>query len=55
MLQDYVLLQATSITSFIVSPAVEANNFELQLTLVSFVDKDQFGQCLMEKPPYPPS
>jgi len=35
---DYVLPQASDITSAIVSPTVEANNFELRPALVSFVE-----------------
>jgi len=37
VLRDYVLPQASGITSSIVSPAVEANNFELSPALISFV------------------
>ena len=50
MLQDYVLPQATGLTSSIVNPAVEANNFELQPALVSFVEKNQFSGHPMENP-----
>jgi len=40
VLRDYVLPQATDITSLIVNPAVEANNVELRPAFVSFVKKD---------------
>ena len=43
VLRDYVLLQATGLTSPIVNPAVEANNFELRPALISFVEQKQFG------------
>ena len=39
----YALLQATSIASSIVNQAIEANNFELWPSHVSFVEKDQSG------------
>jgi len=55
VLRDYVLPQATGIALSIVNPTVEVNNFELWPALVSFVEKDQFGGCPMEKPPYSPS
>jgi len=50
VLQDYALSQASSITSSIVNPAVEANNFELSPTLISFVEQEQFGGHPSEKP-----
>ena len=50
MLRDYVLPQATGLTSSIVNPAVEANSFELRPTLVSFVEKDQFSGRPTENP-----
>jgi len=37
VLRDYVLPQATGLTSPIVNPAIEANNFELRAALISFV------------------
>ena len=40
VLRDYVIPHATGLTSSIVNPAVEANNFELRPALVSFVEKD---------------
>ena len=42
VLRDYALPQTSGITSFIVSPAVEANNFELSPVLISFVEREQF-------------
>jgi len=33
-----------------VNPAIEANNFELQLTLIFFVEQNQFGGCPIENP-----
>jgi len=50
VLRDYVLSQATGLTSSIVNPVVEANNFELWPTLVSFMKKDQFSGRPMENP-----
>ena len=50
VLRDYVLLQATSITSSIVNSAVEVNNFELWPALVPFVEKDQFSGRPTENP-----
>jgi len=38
VLQDYVLPQATGLTSTIVNPTIEANNFELRSALISFVE-----------------
>ena len=38
VLRDYALPQASGITSSIVSPAVDANNFELSPSLISFVE-----------------
>ena len=56
VLQDYVLLLATDISSSIVNPTVEANNFELLPALVSFVEKDQFsGRPTESHPPHSPS
>ena len=43
-------MQATCLTSSIVNLAIEANNFELRLVLVSFVEKDQFSRHPMENP-----
>jgi len=42
VLRDYALPQASGVTSSIVSPAVEANNFELIPALISFVEREQF-------------
>ena len=50
MLRDYALPQASSITSSIVSPAVEANNFELSPTLISFVERERFTGHPSENP-----
>jgi len=50
VLQDYALQQASGITSSIVSPTVEANNFELNPALISFVERDQFGGYPSENP-----
>ena len=50
VLRDYVLPQATALTSSIVNLAVEANNFELRPALVSFVEKDQFSGRPTENP-----
>ena len=50
VLWDYILLEATNITSSMVNPAVEANNFELRPSLVSFAEKDQFNGRPIENP-----
>ena len=43
VLRDYALLQVSGITSSIVSPAIEANNFELNPVVIAFVERDQFA------------
>ena len=50
VLWDYVLQQATGITSLIVNPVVKANSFDLQPALMSFVEKDHFGGRPTKKP-----
>ena len=50
VLRDYALPQASGITSSIVSPEVEANNFELSPTLISFVEQEQFAGRPSENP-----
>jgi len=50
MLHDYALPQASGNTSSIVSPAVEANNFELNPVLISFVEREQFAGHQSENP-----
>jgi len=50
VLRDYALPQASGITSFIVSPAVKANNFELSPALISFVEREQFTRHPSENP-----
>ena len=50
VLRDYALPQASGITSYIVSPAVEANNFELSPALISFVEREQFAGHPSENP-----
>ena len=50
VLRDYALPQASGITSSIVSPAIEANNFELNLALISFMERDQFGGYPSDNP-----
>ena len=50
VLRDYALPQASGITSSIVSPAVEANNFELSPSLISFVEREQFSGHPSENP-----
>jgi len=42
--------QSLGIASSIVSPKIEAHNFELQSTLISLVEKDQFGGHPSENP-----
>ena len=43
LLCDYALPQPSSITSSIVNPTVEANNFGLSPVLITFVERNQFG------------
>jgi len=50
VLRDYALPRASDITSSIFDLAVKANNFELRLALVPFVEKDQLGGCPTENP-----
>jgi len=50
VLWDYALPQASGITSSIVSPVVEAHNFELSPALISFVEREQFGGHPSENP-----
>ena len=50
LLRDYALRQASGITSSIISPAVEANIFELSPVLISFVQRQQFAGHLSENP-----
>ena len=50
MLRDYALPQASGITSSIISPTIEANNFELSPALITFVQRDQFGGHPSENP-----
>ena len=50
VLRDYVLPQATGLTSPIVNQAVEPNNFELRPALISFVEQNQFGGLPLENP-----
>jgi len=38
VLRDYALLQASGITSSIVNPIVETNNFELSPALITLVE-----------------
>lgn len=40
---DCALLQASGVTSSIISPVIEAKNFELSPALVTFMERDQFG------------
>ena len=50
MLRDYVLPQAIGLTSPIMNPAIEANNFKLRLAPISFVKQNQFGLRPTENP-----
>ena len=40
VLRDYAMPQSSGITSSIVNPAVEVNNFELRPALISLVERD---------------
>ena len=50
VLRDYALPQASGVTSSIVSPAIEANNFELSPALITFVEREQFSGHPAENP-----
>ena len=50
MLQHYTLRQALGTISSIVSPVVEANNFEFSLVLIYFVEPEQFGGHPLKNP-----
>ena len=50
VLRAYALPQASGITSSIVSPAVEASNFELNPALIYFVEREQFAGHPSENP-----
>jgi len=50
VLRDYAMPQLSSIASSIVSPANEAYNFKLQQSLISLVQKDQFGSHPSQNP-----
>jgi len=50
VLQGYALPQASGFTSSIVIPTFEANNFELGPSLISFVEREQFGGHPSENP-----
>jgi len=50
VLRDYAISQASGRTSSIVSPAIEANNFELNPALIGFVERDQFGGYPSDNP-----
>ena len=50
VLRDYALPQASGTTPSIVSPAVEANNFELSPALISFVERERFAGHPSENP-----
>ena len=43
VLRDYAKPQSSGIASFIVSPTIKTHNFEHRPTLISLVEKDQFG------------
>ena len=50
VLRDYALPQAWGISSSIVTAGVEANNFELSLALISFVEREQFAGYHLRTP-----
>jgi len=50
VLQDYALPQASSITSSIISPMIEADNFKLNPALITFMERDQLGDILQITP-----
>jgi len=50
VLRDYAMPQSLRITSSIVNPAVEVNNFDLRPALISLVERDQFGGHSPENP-----
>ena len=50
VLRDYAFPQASSITSSIINPTIEANNFELNPALITFVEQEQFGRHPLKNP-----
>jgi len=50
VLRDYALPQVSGITPSIVSPAIEANNFELNSVVITFMEMDQFGRHPSDNP-----
>jgi len=50
VLCNYALPQASGITSFIVNPTVEANNFEFSPALITFMEWDQLGNHPSDNP-----
>ena len=50
VLRDYALPQALGITSCIVNPTAEADNFELSPALITFEERDQFGRHPADNP-----
>ena len=49
-LRDFIALRVQGIASSIAHPNVEANNFELKMTLISMVQQSQFGGTSLEDP-----
>ena len=43
VLRDYALSQASGVTSSILNPTVEANNFKLSPTIITFMEWGQLG------------
>ena len=50
VLRDYALPQASGVTSSLVSPTIEANNFKLNPALIGFVERGQFGGYPSDNP-----
>jgi len=49
-LHDFATPGVQGITSSIACPAIDANNFELKLALISIVQHSQFGETPLEDP-----
>ena len=50
VLHDYVMPKAAEVDSSIMRPTVEAHNFKFKLALVTFMERDLFGEHPSENP-----
>ena len=50
VLHDYAMPRATGANFSIMRPVIEAHNFELKPSLITFVERVQFGEHPLENP-----